>query len=71
VVSVTIKALSDNRGDSDAPVSDCGVLGNEESVLAELGKEGTMGSVMSTDSYVTRRGKVGDVGEAPGVLRRT
>ncbi len=45
-----INALS--VGEAAALMADCGVLGNEESVLAEFGNEGTMGSVMSTDSYV-------------------
>lgn len=66
---MTIDDFSERRGDGSD--SDLGDFGNEESVLAELGKEGTMGSVISTDSYPTCRGKVGEVGEAPGVLRRT
>lgn len=50
MTSVIIDALS--LGVAGAPISDCGVLGNEESVLAESGNEGTMGRVISTDSYV-------------------
>jgi hypothetical protein len=49
--SEMITSLPESRGEGGTP--DRGVSGNEDSVLAGLGKEGKMGSVMSTDSYAT------------------
>lgn len=62
--------------ESDISISDVGVCGNE-SELAECGnRRGKLGIVNGIcsgedDSYPLSRLNVGDVGDVPGVLRRT
>jgi len=69
-------SAGDEELESDISISDVGVCGNE-SELAECGRSrgrlGIENGIWSgeDDSYPLSRLNVGDVGDVPGVLRRT